>query len=227
MWILSYRKLERLKVAIENFPKVDGKNEEELKELFLKAKKIIETNRLKGGSDYRIARSIFFFGLYRNYFYGWNPEEIINLGLIEKICPQKYGDDDKKDFLKKLLAHGRFKSKISEIIWLIRDVKTLGIWIDEETNFAELYFCSSKTSAYNNDFKISFPDKEDIEKLLKMASDPDDKKDLLGLVQDYKSEVIKKLASKKQGHLNEIEYIKNKTIPSIEEKVKQIEALNF
>ena len=224
MWTWTYRKLERLEEAIRNFPKIDEKNEKELKELFLKAKKIVETSKLSDNSDYRIARSIFFFELYMGSFYGWNPEEIINLSLIEKICPH---NDTKKDFLKKWLAHGRFKSRISKVIWLIKDVKTLEILQDEKTNFAELYFCSSETRSWNNDFKISFPNKEEIEKLLKMAIDPDDKKDLLKLVQDYKIEVIKKLESKKQGRLDEIEYIKSKTIPSIEEKKKQVEALSF
>ena len=226
MWIWAYRKLERLETAIENFPKTDERNEKELKKLFLEAKKIIGTSRLVNGHEYGIAHSIFFFELYRGFFYGWNPEEIINHGLLDKIFPQKY-DVDKKNFLKMWLAHGRFKSRIGKIIWLIRDVKTLRILRDEETNFAELYFCSSKTYSYNNDFKISFPDKEEIDKLLKMANDPDDKNYLLELIQDYKREVVKKLESKKQRCLDEIEYIKGGTIPSIEEKVKQVEALNF
>lgn len=224
MWDWTYGKLKKLEVAIINFPNTDEKNEKELKELFLRAKKIVETSKLSDGSDYRIARSIFFFALYRKSFYGWNPAEIINLSLIEKIYPR---EGDKKDFLKRWLAHECFQSRISEIIWLIRDIKTLGILEDEETNFAESYFCSSETRAYNNEFKISFPDKEEIERLLKMTGDPQDKNDLLKLVQDYKSEVIKKLELKKQGCLNEIEYIKGKTIPLIEEKKKQVESLSF
>ena len=59
------------------------------------------------------------------------------------------------------------------------------------TNFAELYFVPQKLGLGIMISKSLSPNKEEIEKLLKMASDPDDKKDLLKLVQDYKIEVIK------------------------------------
>lgn len=223
MWIWTYRKLEKLEKAIIEFPKTDEKNEKELKKLFLKAKKIVETNKLSNNYDYRVAHSIFFFQLYRSFFYGWNPEEIINRGLIDKIFPQEY-DDDKRIFLKMWLAHGQFESRMQMIIWEMKEVKVIRILRDEDTDLVESYLSSFSLSDDKN-FKIQFPDKEKIMKLLGDCNAVE-KKYLLDIVQRYKDEVIKKLALKKQGCLNEIEYIKNK-ISSIEEKLNQVEALNF
>lgn len=221
----TYRKIKRIQVAIEKFPKTDEENEKDLKNIFLEAKKIVEANKLSDRYDYGIARSIFLFELYRRYFYGWNPEEIINHDLIDKIYPPSEVEFPESSFLKKWLAHGRFESRMQMIIWEMKEVKVIRILRDEDTDLVESYLSSFSLSDDKN-FKIQFPDKEKIMKLLGDCNDVE-KKSLLDIVQRYKDEVIKKLESKRQRCLNEIEYIKSNTIPSIEERKKQVETLNF